>query len=155
MNIFFLDLDPQKCAEYHVDRHATKMQTESCQMLSSAYPKGVAPYKHTHFNHGMTVWTRTSLENFQWALDYAFALCDEYTFRYEKNHKTRLAANWYKNNLPDLPKIGLTDPPRCFSEWKGKIPETDSVVNDYREFYRVGKTHLFNWKKRSKPEWLH
>jgi hypothetical protein len=130
------------------------MQTEACQMLSSAYPAGVAPYKHTHFNHGMTVWTRTSMDNFLWTLDYAFALCEEYTFRYGKKHKTSLAAEWYKDNLPDLPKIGFTNPPRCFDIWKGKLPETNCVFNDYREFYRVAKTHLFKWKNREVPEWI-
>ena len=29
MNIFVLDLEPKKCAEYHVNRHSTKMILET------------------------------------------------------------------------------------------------------------------------------
>lgn len=155
MNIFFLDLDPVKCAKYHVDRHAVKMQTEACQLCSPLFPNGASPFQHTHINHPMAVWVRSSLDNYLWALDYAFALCDEYTYRYEKNHKTKLAAQWYADNIPDIPDIGFTNPPRCYTkEWKGVLPETDSLVDDYRLFYAVAKRHLFKWKKREQPDWL-
>ena len=79
MNIFFLDLEPKKCAEYHVDSHVVKIILEACQMMATAYPKGGAPYKHTHANHPMAVWVRSSLDNFIWTLDYCYALCSEYT----------------------------------------------------------------------------
>lgn len=35
MNLFVLDLDPDKNAEYHIDRHVGKMQLEAAQMLST------------------------------------------------------------------------------------------------------------------------
>jgi len=34
MNIFYLDSNPQKCAEYHCDKHVVKMILESAQLLS-------------------------------------------------------------------------------------------------------------------------
>jgi hypothetical protein len=37
MNIFYLHSEPSKCAEYHCDKHASKMTVESAQMLASAY----------------------------------------------------------------------------------------------------------------------
>ena len=37
MNIFYLDEDVQKCAEYHVDRHVVKMILEYAQLLSTAH----------------------------------------------------------------------------------------------------------------------
>jgi len=37
MNIFYLDNDPVKCAEYHVDKHVVKMILEYCQLLSTAH----------------------------------------------------------------------------------------------------------------------
>ena len=37
MNIFVLDNDPIKAAEYSCDKHVVKMIVESCQMLSSAH----------------------------------------------------------------------------------------------------------------------
>jgi len=33
MNLFILDTDPDKCAEYHIDKHVTKMQLECAQMM--------------------------------------------------------------------------------------------------------------------------
>ena len=37
MNIFVLDLDPQKAAEYHCNKHVVKMILESAQMLCTAH----------------------------------------------------------------------------------------------------------------------
>ena len=37
MNIFILDRDHTKCAEYHVNLHVTKMQIELAQLLSTAH----------------------------------------------------------------------------------------------------------------------
>ena len=37
MNIFYLDKDPVKAAEYHVDRHVVKMIQETAQILSTAH----------------------------------------------------------------------------------------------------------------------
>jgi hypothetical protein len=53
-----------------------------------------------------------------------------------------------------IPDGGKTEPPRCFGEFKSVIRETDSVVADYRQYYRLGKTHLFNWTKREIPDFI-
>jgi len=47
MNIFFLDFDVKKCAEYHCDKHVVKMILETAQLLCSAHhvTGGTAPYK--------------------------------------------------------------------------------------------------------------
>lgn len=36
MNIFILDNDIEKCAQYHVDKHVSKMILESSQLLCTA-----------------------------------------------------------------------------------------------------------------------
>ena len=154
MNIFFLDYDPHKAAAYYVDRHVVKIITEINQCLASAYPNGVAPYKWAYHNHPMTVWCRTSKANFNWARQHCRSLCMEYTYRYGKTHKGQGIVRWYACNPPNLPDIGITPPPRCFGEFKDLIPVTGDVVEDYRNYYRLGKSHLFKWKNRSMPEWL-
>lgn len=151
MNIFFLDESIKKSVEYHVDSHCIKIILEACQMMATAYPKGVAPYKRTHANHPMSVWVRASADNFLWTLEYCYALCSEYTYRFYKIHKSQSIADWYYNNLPDLPN-GKTDPPRCFGTFQ--IPTTDSVVNDYRNYYLQAKSHLFKWKNRDTPPFI-
>lgn len=152
MNIFFLDDDVEKSASYHVDKHCPKLVVEAAQMMATAYPKGVAPYKATHINHPMSQWVRKSKSNFLYALNYCKALCSEYTFRYDKRHKSENVADWYLNNLPDFQLFDLTDPPRCFGEYV--IPITDNVVEDYRNYYKVAKRHLFKWKNREQPQWI-
>ena len=37
MNIFFLDYDAQRCAEYHCDKHVVKMIIEYAQLMSTAH----------------------------------------------------------------------------------------------------------------------
>jgi hypothetical protein len=37
MNLFFLDTDPKKCAEYHCDKHVVKMLLELVQLLYTAH----------------------------------------------------------------------------------------------------------------------
>lgn len=37
MNLFYIDPDPQKCAEWSVDSHCVKMILESAQLLSTAH----------------------------------------------------------------------------------------------------------------------
>lgn len=37
MNIFYLDTDPTKAAQYMTDRHVVKMILESAQLLSTAH----------------------------------------------------------------------------------------------------------------------
>jgi hypothetical protein len=152
MNIFFLDQDHTKNAMCHVDRHVVKMPLEACQMLASAYPNGVAPYKHTHINHPMAKWVRESECNFYFTTNYALSLCEEYTYRYDKRHKCQDVVDWYLQNKPDFKSFPPTDPPRCFGEFV--VPITDSVVDDYRNYYITAKQHIFNWKKRNLPEWL-
>ena len=36
MNLFYLDEDLDKCAEYHVDKHVNKMILEAAQLLCTA-----------------------------------------------------------------------------------------------------------------------
>ena len=36
MNIFLLDFDPRKAAQYHADKHVVKMLLEACQLLYTA-----------------------------------------------------------------------------------------------------------------------
>lgn len=152
MNIFFLDSDHSINSQYHVDKHVVKMPLEASQIMATAYPKGVAPYKHTHFNHPMAKWARETRGNFLFVLQYASSLCKEYSFRYEKRHKCEDVVEWHMNNIPNFSLLEQTDPPRCFGDFQIKL--TSSVVEDYRNYYLTAKKHIFNWKNRSTPEWI-
>lgn len=154
MNIFFLDSDPKKNAQYHVDRHVVKMIVESLQLLSAAFPPGVAPYKVTHANHPCAIWVRESRSNYNELVEIAEALCAEYTHRYGKTHKCESLLPWFKGAASMLVDKGSTTKPRAFGEFKNVIPETGCVYSDYRNYYIMAKGHLANYKNRNKPDWF-
>jgi hypothetical protein len=84
MNIFFLNRNIRKCAEYHCDKHVVKMTLESVQILSSAAQlNGMnAPYKITHPNHPSVLWAQKSLNNWMFLWFLSAALNDEYKYRF-------------------------------------------------------------------------
>lgn len=151
MNIFVLDNDISKCAEYHVDKHVVKMVTESAQLLSSAVRlSGIdAGYRLTHKNHPCAIWVRESLSNWHWLLDLTSALNDEYKYRYNKsvNHKAFEVAL----NLPDplIEDVGLT-PYRLAMPDEYKC---DDAVVAYRNYYIGDKRHIAEWRNREIPAW--
>lgn len=150
MNIFYLDPDPKKAAQYHCDKHVVKMILESAQLLSTTKNicGQVGPYKTTHQNHPSAVWTRFSRENYLWLGELLKELCEEYTHRYGKIHKTAQ----YIPNLLDAPPLltkGFGEPPQCMPD---QFKNSDTVAA-YRNYYNVGKSHLAKWSKREKPSW--
>lgn len=92
MNIFVTSYCPVESAQYLDDKRVIKMTTESAQMLSTAVRSyGVDQpdlYKMTHVNHPCSVWARISRANYRWLLSHFKALCNEYTKRYGKTHKS-------------------------------------------------------------------
>lgn len=60
MNIFVLDYNPERAAEYHCDKHVIKMILESAQMLCTAINEivgiQITLYKSTHKNHSCSLW---------------------------------------------------------------------------------------------------
>jgi len=152
MNIFILDYDFKKCAEYHVDKHVVKQLLEEVQILQSAYyytdQEHLATYRLAHKNHPCTVWARYSLDNWIWLYNHAMALYDEYTYRYGKQHKS--GELLIDMQLPDLPARGLTKHAQAMpDEYK-----SECAVEAYRRYYNNDKRDLFNWKKRKEPEWI-
>jgi len=152
MNIFILDLNHEKNAQYHADKHVVKMILESAQLLSSAVRmSGIdAGYKLTHKNHPCAIWTRESLSNWLWLHDLTMALNDEYRYRYNKkvNHKSYDMA--MSLPLPNINDIGMT----TFRQAMPDEYKDNDVVKAYRAYYIGEKSHLFSWKNREIPEWV-
>lgn len=151
MNIFFLDRDVKRCASYHMKKHLTKMPLETCQLLCSAHwmTGSEAPYKLTHKNHPCAIWTRQSIEHYNWLCQLGLALCDEFEFRRGKVHACRVPLEWLQKNLPNIPDAGFQDPPKAMPEdcWQ------DDVVESYRVYYMRYKSHLAEWENRPTPDW--
>ena len=154
MNIFYLDKDIEKCAEYHVDNHVVKMITEYNQLLCTTnwLYDNPAPYKKTHVNHPSAIWVRQSKTNYKYLCELNLSLCKEYTYRYDKIHAGQKVVEWLYYNIPNLPDLEFTEPtPAMPDDYK----IIDDSISSYRLYYNKAKTHLFNWKKRNTPNWIH
>lgn len=153
MNIFYLDEDPAKCAQYHVDKHVVKMILETAQLLCSVHwMNGVeAPYKLSHKNHPCAIWVRNSLSNYLYLCELGLELGKEYTYRYEKTHKSMEVIHWCIDHKPHIFDKGFTEPPKAMPDHF----KTKSVVESYRNYYIGAKKGFASWKKRDIPEWFH
>jgi hypothetical protein len=153
LNIFVLDRDIRRCAEYHSDRHVVKMILESAQMLCTVLNEnGVkAPYRSTHMHHPCTLWAGTSLENWKWLRSLALSLNDEYRYRFDHQEDHRSAIVARDLPLPPIRNVGLT-------EFAQAMPETCRVPGDavraYRKFYIAEKASFATWTKRPVPDWF-
>ena len=156
MNIFFLDWDVKKCAEYHCDKHVVKMILETAQLLCGVHHMtgqvtDKVPYKLSHKNHPCAIWTRESLSNYLYLCDLGLALGQEYTYRYGKTHKSVNIINWCLENKPNIHDVDFTTPPLAMDD-QYKI--NNDVIESYRNYYRRGKSQIVNWKNRPVPEWF-
>lgn len=175
MNIFVLDNNPSIAAQYHCDKHVGKLAIESAQMLCMPHnlkcrPSKlggipIAPYKSgmplltktgkirigAHVNHPCSVWARASIYNYKWLLTLGIELCKEYTYRYNKRHKTEDILLWLQNHINDLtlPDIPMTPFVQCITSGI----QRPWAVDAYREYYIQDKKHIAKWTKREKPYW--
>ena len=152
MNIFILDNDIEKCAQYHCDQHVVKMILESVQILCTALNKKgfTTPYKSTHMKHPCVLWAGSSYENFLWLKNLTFALNAEYRFRFDKetHHKSVFVLDEISNYSYD--NLGLTEFSQAMPE-KYKIG--GDAVKAYRQFYLGEKMGFARWTKRNIPQW--
>lgn len=155
MNIFILDKDVKKCAQYHCDKHVVKQILETAQLLCGAHhmtnqSNDQVPYKLSHKNHPCAIWARESMNNYLYLCELGLALCDEYTHRYGKRHKSLEVILWCIGNRPNIPDKGLTEFAKAMpDEFKVK-----SVVESYRNYYRGAKKEFATWKMRETPTWF-
>lgn len=155
MNIFVLDLDPKTCAQYHVNRHTTKMCVEYAQLLCSVHwsvgSELSIPYRLTHKNHPCAIWTRECIENYRWLCQLALELCIEYTHRYGRRHKSQNVIEWAIDNEPKLNSIGFMTSFALAMPDKFRIGD---ATQSYRTYYSIGKRAIAVWKNRVQPSWF-
>jgi len=162
MNIFFLDYDTQKCAQYHCDKHVVKMVLETAQLLCGVHhmtpqvpnkyrtSTEQVPYKLSHKNHPCAIWARESLSNYLYLCDLGLELCKEYTYRYGKRHKSQEIIEWCLTNKPQIVDKNFTTPPKAMpDEYK-----VNDVIQSYRNYYCGAKRNFCKWKNRETPDWF-
>lgn len=154
MNIFVLDEDPLLCAQAHVDKHVVKMPLETAQILSTGLAHYNAPqenlYRPTHKKHPCTLWAQATAANFMWLVQLGFALCDEYTYRYGKEHASKRIIKVAGDQVGAIP----TGPITPFAQAVPEDLRNENAVTAYRDYYRRDKAYISGWKNRSKPFWF-
>jgi hypothetical protein len=154
MNIFVLDTDPKKCAVYHNDKHVVKMILETAQLLCGSHhvteSQYEIPYKLSHKNHPCSIWVRECIENYIWLCDLGLELCEEYTYRYGKRHKSQDIIEWCLINTPNIPTNGDITPFALAMPDECKV---GTAIDSYRAYYMLEKRNLASWKNRQTPEW--
>ena len=177
MNIFVLDLDPEKCAKYHCNSHLVKMITEHNQILGSiaytargvhrkanitpafiektfaGFPRkvngNISPYGIGYRNHPCTQWAAKSLDNYRWLCTLNAEMCKEYTKRYGRVHAGEAITRWYASNHPELPMLGLTP----FAQAMPDDCKNSDAVKAYRTYYINHKARFAKWPANLIPKW--
>lgn len=148
MNIFYTNSNPITCATILCDQHIIKMPIESAQMLATAVRSyGITDhrlYRSTHVKHPCTIWVRNSRACANWLLDHGYALCEEYTNRFNKRHKTLDQLHIVKQYLYVIPDGPFSEPPAC-------VPEQFKHLN-IEAAYRsaLAKKHI-EWTLKGRP----
>jgi hypothetical protein len=175
MNVFYLDKNPLDAAQYHCDKHVVKMIIEYAQLMSTAhrildgelYNDKTANgrnikrwrlkdereghlYKASHINHPSAVWCRASAENYFWLFELFMNLCEQYTIRYGKVHKTQELMNQLIEVPKNIAHSGFTEPPPAMPDYC-KIK--NNSVASYRKYYIEEKKRFATWKT-STPKWF-
>lgn len=174
MNVFYLDKDPKTAAEYHCDKHVVKMIIEYAQLLSTAHrmldgelyhdktsngrsikrwslkdEREKFLYKASHVNHPSAVWARASKENYQWLFSLFQCLCEQYTVRYGKIHKTQELSQKLHQLPSNISSMEFTDPPPAMPDY---CKVNGNSVASYRNYYIREKKYFAKWKTQI-PEW--
>jgi hypothetical protein len=176
MNIFYLDRDPERAAQYHCDKHVVKMILESAQLLSTAHRvlDGVMVggksktgrnvkrwslnnefdsvyYTASHVNHPSAVWVRASPYHYNWLHALFGHLLTEYTFRYGKIHKCEGLLKPLQRFPSNQSYASIfEEPPQCMPDDSKNIL---SSVIAYRNYYYNHKARFAKWSVRPTPSW--
>lgn len=178
MNIFFLDIDPVKCAQYHCNSHVVKMITEHAQMMSMAiwyhdvpqamrlyaeghimnapaHVTGKKPRNDSHLMHPCTMWVRESKKHFDWLKIMSFELSHEYYHRFGRFHNPPRHHSSYINCIAHLDSSNIPDnpweqPPQAMpEEYRGM-----DAAEAYKRLYGEDKIRFAEWSNRDVPEWM-
>jgi len=129
-------------------------QRQIKQLLKENVPQNKQPaYSMTHVNHPCTVWARETKTNYLWLCSHSKALCEEYTRRYGRRHKSEDVIDWLTKNIP----------PHLESCEKGQTPfaqampdehKDENPVTAYRNYYVEEKMKIAKWNHSHTPGWF-
>lgn len=176
MNIFVLDKNPQVCASYYCNRHMkiiVEISQLICQARRELNDRTHISYKKINQGKAIINWLKLNPYNYYWTLALGFALCNEYSYRYEKRHKTEKVMeecrnSFFSGNIPHFSSATTSD--LSFDDCERvynlcsipalAMPDEYKIEGDaiqsYRRYYALNKyfTIDFRYNKRQQPEWI-
>jgi len=148
MNIFAVDLNPQKAAMHLHNKHIIKMILESAQMLCTTQRlfgnSNFNLYNIAFVNHPCTIWVRTTQQNYNWLFLHFIYLLEEYKYRYNKIHSCERLIKYLVYAPIEMYSYGLTPFAKAMPD-KYKVYDS---VQSYRNYYINEKIQNNFWKKR-------
>lgn len=150
MNIFVIDPDVTACASALDDRRLVKMILETAQLLCTAvsHYDHPAPYKPTHKNHPCALWARDTRGNFLWLQRLGTAYGQEYTYRFNRVHKSQLVIECLH------PGVIPAGPRRAFVDCTPYAGTPGSVFQHYQQTLRDKWRKGASWTRASHPSFL-
>lgn len=157
MNIFYLDSNPQRAAQFLCDKHM-KMALETAQILSSVSWRYAvdAPYKPTHVKHPSVLWAGNSKEHWGWLVQHGIYIGEEYHRRYGKSHKSIDVIRWCRDKGGSPPKQGWVPPPTCMPDIYKTANSSNiesKTILDYQTYYQKAKMGFATWRTSPPPWW--
>lgn len=168
MQVYILDKNPEKSAQYLCDQHLIKQILENAQILCSI--SSLDFHKSTHENHPVTRWFLTGDRitrqiKFAYLMRYTYELNQEYKYRFKKdvNHRS---FDLLLHQVPALETLflfckdafiepDLSDFPKVFNGFTARSADT---VEAFREYYVKYKMINFKkpmrWSMRAMPDWV-
>jgi hypothetical protein len=160
MNLFLPSKSITVSVQSLDDKRVNKMILETAQLLSTAIrlldPETTLPiYKITHKNHPVSIWVRSTVDNYIYAVNYFKVICEEYTYRTGKVHKSSTLYPYFIEFMASNESFltlgkGLTQFANC-TEFK-----EDEVHTAYKKtlLAKWERDKLIpKWSKRSRPTW--
>jgi hypothetical protein len=169
MNLFVLDENPIKAAQFNCDLHCNKIVLEVAQMLANCFAPDVLVHapttksgtvrKHSYYNHPVSIWMRKTLSNLFWSIEHAYGLESERLHRGYNPHHSIAFIDWCANNFDKsvVPDGNLTEFAVAIAPDKNcrKVSGFNnmSVVDKYRQYYIHDKPFA-EWSNRNVPDWF-
>ena len=133
---------PHETVTFNADKEKYVIQGQVC-------------YGVTHHNHPCAIWARECTSNYLWLLDLFTELCQEYTHRYKREHKTHKDLYKYLSRPPhhldpSIDQGGLTPFPQTMpDEYRN-----EDTVHAYQNYYVGAKASFARWTNREVPTWF-
>lgn len=151
--------DFQKNAKWHCDAHIIEYISKSAKIACSVFDlkKSVnqtkCPVDLSSTDLNNIKWVSVNENRYKFTIMYGISLCEEYEYRFKKQHSFEKLLRWLINNIPiEIPRKGKIRP----FEYSLGIPRYDDIFESYKFYYKYIKTKVIKmkWKNRTAPHWI-